>query len=528
MSYRKLYSPHDEVKKATENLFTVIPNRESEMMKNSSGAYVFTLDKWAQFERFLILGTTGNHYYVSEKQLTTVAAKSVIECINENPQKAVELVVTVSESGRALKNDPALFALALMISSENPHARQLVKNALPKVARTGTHILHFVDYADGMRGWGKTLKDTVANWYTSKNVDDLAYQVIKYQSRDGWSQRDVLRKAHPKSKENNSVFNWITNNKTDNVPVIVEAFENAKKASTVKEIVDLISNHNLPREAIPTVWLQKSEVWNALMQKMPLTALIRNLGKLSSVGLLDLGSVGQKKVIDVLTNNDYLKKSRIHPISVLIALNTYKNGHGLKGSNTWTVNTKIIDALDDAFYGSFNNVEPTNSNIMMALDVSGSMSMSYAMSIPMSPREITAAMALVIAKTEKNTEFYGFCNTFKPLNISPKQRLDDVIKTVSSLPFGRTDCSLPFTWALENKRNFDSFQVWTDNETNSGVKPHTVLNKYRNEINKEAKLIVCATTANDFTIADPTDSGSLDIVGFDANVPVIINNFIKK
>ena len=36
-----------------------------------------------------------------------------------------------------------------------------------------------------------------------------------------------------------------------------------------------------PREAIPTQSLNELEVWDALLQRMPLTALVRNLGKMS-------------------------------------------------------------------------------------------------------------------------------------------------------------------------------------------------------------------------------------------------------
>jgi len=55
------------------------------------------------------------------------------------------------------------------------------------------------------------------------------------------------------------------------LPQIVEAFEKAKKASSKAEIVALINDCDLPREAIPTQWLNEFEVWDALRQRMPLT-----------------------------------------------------------------------------------------------------------------------------------------------------------------------------------------------------------------------------------------------------------------
>jgi hypothetical protein len=45
--------------------------------------------------------------------------------------------------------------------------------------------------------------------------------------------------------------------------------------------------------------------------------------------------------MDKVGNQDILKRSRIHPFTVLIAWNQYKVGHGDKGKLTWTVNENI-------------------------------------------------------------------------------------------------------------------------------------------------------------------------------------------
>ena len=70
------------------------------------------------------------------------------------------------------------------------------------------------------------------------------------------------------------------------LPKLIEAFERVKRTSNVIEVVKLIDEFDLPREAIPTQWLNELEVWEALLQRMPLTALVRNLGKMTSIGLV--------------------------------------------------------------------------------------------------------------------------------------------------------------------------------------------------------------------------------------------------
>jgi 60 kDa SS-A/Ro ribonucleoprotein len=59
------------------------------------------------------------------------------------------------------------------------------------------------------------------------------------------------------------------------LPKLIEAFEQAKRASNAGEIVKLINEFDLPREAIPTQWLNEVVVWEALLERMPMTAMIR-------------------------------------------------------------------------------------------------------------------------------------------------------------------------------------------------------------------------------------------------------------
>ena len=89
------------------------------------------------------------------------------------------------------------------------------------------------------------------------------------------------------------------------------------------------------------------------MQKMPMTAMIRNLGKMSSIGLLRPGSNDTASVCQKLTNAESLKRSRLHPFNVLVALKTYQDGHGDKGKLVWTPAPEVIRALEEAFYKSF-------------------------------------------------------------------------------------------------------------------------------------------------------------------------------
>ena len=534
-----------------------IPGRESEMSKNNAGGFSFVVSPWDQLDRFLILGTEGGTYYTGERELTRDNARNVIRLIQEDGVRVVERVVEISESGRAPKNDPALFVLALASADDNDKTRQAAMTALPKVARIGTHLFHYAAFVDGLRGWGRALRRAVADWYLERPIDNLANQVIKYQKRDGWSHRDMLRLAHPVTEDatRQEIFKWVVGqgkaNCDENVlhPKII-AFEQAKRATSAKEIVSLIHAADLPREAIPTEFLKEAKVWEALLENMPMSAMIRNLATMTRVGLLKPMSSAERKVKDSLSNAEVLRKARVHPIQVLAAMLTYKSGRSARGDGVWTPVRSIVDALDSAFYGTFGNVTPTGKNTLLALDVSGSMTCGEIAGVPgLSPRVASAAMALITANVENSYEFIGFTGgrtggvwggtassngvknvgPVSVLNITPRMRLDDVIRLVHNLPFAGTDCSLPMLWALEQKLPIESFAVYTDNETYAGqMQPSQALAKYRKETGLAAKLAVVGMTATQFTIADPKDSGMMDVVGFDTAAPQLMSDFFSK
>ena len=233
--------------------------------------------------------------------------------------------------------------------------------------------------------------------------------------------------------------------------------------------------------------------------------------------------------------------------ALLAALRTYVAGHGVRGRNTWTPVTAIVDALDAAFYTAFENVEPTGKRLLLALDVSGSMMGGWVAGVPgLTPRDASAALALVTAATETRYEVVGFfagrggwksgrtsrwqglVDGLTPLAISPRQRLDDAVRKVSDLPFGGTDCALPMLYALDKEREIDVFVILTDSETWAGdIHPAQALADYRRASGIDARLVVVGMVSNAFSIADPNDPGQLDIVGFDTATPRLVSDFAR-
>jgi 60 kDa SS-A/Ro ribonucleoprotein len=514
----------------------------SDQRQNSAGGFVFIVDKWTRLDRFLVLGAEGGTYYVDEKKLTVDSAGCVKECLAEDGIRTINRIVEVSDAGRAPKNDPAIFALAMAAGDKNPKTRAAALMALPKVCRIGTHLFHFANDVQNFRGWGPALQKAVAGWYLNRSVDKLALQAVKYQQRDGWSHRDMIRLSHPTpdSPERNAIFRWMRGDgpmspkhaRRDrgvaDLPALIQAFEAVHApGADVAKAVELITTHHLPHECVPNELKSRPEIWEAMLPHMGQTALIRNLAKMTSVGLLKPMGKTTQDVAAVIADSSKLFAGRIHPISILLAMKTYASGHGLKGNLTWSPVREIVDALDEAFYLAFQAIEPTGKRFMLALDISGSMKSPISRT-SLQCREAAAAMAMATARAEKNWYLVGFTSGdgLTPIPISAKTRLDDAVRTCAALPMGGTDCALPMLHATAKKLEVDTFCVYTDNETWTGnIHPFQALRDYRNKSGIAAKLVIVGMTATEFSIADPSDAGMLDVAGFDAAVPGVISDF---
>lgn len=573
-----------------------IPGR-TDQVQNHAGGYVFQIDKFGQLRRFLTIGTTGGTFYVSESDLTVENAEVVIGLTAdvETHKKMVDEIVEISVSGRAPKQNPTLFALAVACQLGETEGKQYARSKVNEVVRTGSHLFTFVKYLQQFGGWSRGLRRAVSNWYTQMDPEKLALQLVKYRQRDGFTHRDVLRLAHPKIEDplaedshlgnrianleqviedqllesdavedeemlqmrrnlldslhleraqllqKRAAIDWTLKKPTaaEHVLPMLYAFDYAQRPG--ENVAAILDTQYLPWEALPDSAMNDAAVWERMvMNGMPITALVRQLPRLTNVGLLgfNAGMEFRQDIVELLTNADAVAKSLIHPIQVLVALKTYASGRGIR--STWQPDPQVIDALDEMFYLAFKNLEPTNLRRYDALDVSGSMGGRQAGNVNMSAREAGAALAMVSVQTEPRQITVGFSDgqpgngTYNPteesmvtdLGFSRRQRLDDVMTRVSTLRARKTDCSLPMLDAIRRDLEVDLFTVITDNETFFGnVHPSQALQAYRKHSGINAKLVVISLTPSKFSIADPRDAGMLDVSGFDAAVPVFINDF---
>ena len=351
-----------------------------------------------------------------------------------------------------------------------------------------------------------------------------------------WTLRDAMRLSHPKGVDPAVGEFILRGNITEDAPAILGGFKAMQNASSVKEVLAILAEHkNLPWETIPTQFLREPKVWKALFANNALNgqALVRNVTRLARIGAFkDMQFAADYAAR--LTDERMIERTRLHPLNYLNALVVHKDGqidrrggYGYWGgyrNKDWTTSSVIAGALEDGFYKAFKYVEPAGKATLVSLDVSGSMS-ATASGLDLTCAQVAAAMAMTVVRTEPAHMVMGFSTTYVDLGISKSDSLDSVLRKTSR-SFGGTDIAQPAIWAKSNGVKVETFVTITDNETWAGrTKPFQALKAYRDATNIPARQIVVGLNSTDFTVADPKDALSLDIVGGDANLPRLIAEF---
>lgn len=556
--------------------------------------------------RLLILGSRKNNYNTQLKNLTKEDCDYIKQEIqNGKGSEILDIVREVYTESRAPKQEVTMLMMALLCRAADVDLR-LKSLALLKEFRTISHLYSWKNCHASIanpltgqpsKGFGRAVKRAINEWalaYKDK-PKELAYQITKYMTREGWSFKNILQCTHlrtktgddrliapapaPKAQKGQGKANDVPPAEIDlvlryavngfaameelakksgladienGVYDYLKAVHDAKHFTETEEnkaqLIELIHKHRLAREQVPTWALADTDALLALLVNkkktqvtMPLTALLRNLGSMTSHQVL--ADEEELQLVQAhLLNPITIEKSRVHPVTVLMAWFTYRNGSGLRGQTCWRPHPSLVKTLEEMFYLSFKNVEPTDTSICFLIDGSGSMT-APSLCEGISNAEAAALLAMIFARSEThipNHAFYIFTAS-KIVNhrtttgltdvsdaIHAESTLDQVLQAVQRSDWGTTDISSGILEALKYKRKYGAFVVITDNDVNSGIKPSEAMKQYRAGMKlPNTKLAVIATQGTNLTIADPADPLMLDMVGFDSHGPKILQDFIR-
>jgi 60 kDa SS-A/Ro ribonucleoprotein len=532
-----------------------IPNRD--MVPNKAGGYSFKVEPEARILRFLILGSEGGTYYASEEKLTRENAATVEYMLDADAVRVSEIIEDVARHNRAARKNATLLATALMIAHPDELTRRIGYALVPEVCTIGTDWLMLAQYATSLRGWGRGLRRVFSRLYEQTEIERLAFQITKYASRtiDGstWTHADLVRLSHANPGDDparKTLFSWLALGPEKaklgrrKAFAVIRAAEEAKRSTDALRVASLVKEHGLTWEMVNSDLLSDPKVAVPLLATMPARALLRNLGRFTANGLLVKGGEVSALVVQRIDGMNW-EKARVHPHALFTASRTYSNGHGLRGKLSWTPVPEIVKALDAAFVNSLAMRNPMPGKTLIAIDCSGSMT-----SVCPDGLEVTqhaAAFGACLAHGG-DADFVQFHNWAFPMNVPKNPSVRKVMDAITES--GGTDCASPILYASGYRAaregsyyygrynkpqksaeavRYDQIVILTDGETWAGDTHVTEAQRtYINEVNRDCRFVFVAFTPSGTTLADRDDPGTMEVVGFDATAPRLIEDFVKR
>lgn len=511
------------------------------------------VDDKARLCRFLCYGSEGDIYTAREEvHVGMESAEALMTMLADGRgSEVVEDIRRYSQDGRAVSMGPCLFALAVCSQYSDMKTRQAAFKALKEVCQDPEYLFDFIQYKKDIKVdmktgiWGRALRKAISDWYNGQNAINLAVSVTKCKQRNGWSHQDLLKLSHTKPVNDAIalVCKYIMKgwkevqaeyadkeNSEEVLKVLsyLEVMEKVKHSCDETEVINLIEEHSLETDQLRTDHLKSKQVWKVLLKEMPLQSLMKRLGKMTTKKVLEPGSSDTHTVCDRIQNDTALKKAKIHPFSILVDLENYKKGQGYQGKTKWEPDGNIIQAMDSAFYKSLLHLDPMDKNLVLAVDITTSLS-SIVPGTSVSTAVAAAAITLFFASTETNTQVLAYSGgSLVPCSVSAGMTLEQVTAELVKSPSECTDCTLPMAWATENGKAVDVFVVLTNNPIWAfGASPVEALKKHRQKTGTFSKFVMCGLTSIGHAIADTPDRGVLSICGFDLGAVTLIRNIAQ-
>lgn len=470
------------------------------------------------------------------------------------------------ESDRNSRFYPLAYTLAVCARSTHQDVSRKAYMAIQTVCRTPEQLFMFLMYCQKslkLISWPRRHRTAIAKWYTAnpRYLDDpmlLAKHVTKYRRRHGFSHKGVLKSCHPNTSKCPEEIKFIIcyavkgiskanrlhqgeNGRIVSVMDFINDVDTLRKGKMPEDdVVALINKWELTWEQIPTVHLRSARIWEALLRLMPMTALLRNLGKLTMHGLLEPGSQGETETCSKLNNVGLLKDAKLHPIQILSSLNGYRRGQGFRSDRCiWNVNQNIVGSLTQAFMilltsSSQNPALPRN--VLVAINTRLAME-NHVVGIPlMNCKQTATALAMTLKQFQQSTHTvtFGSVGIARRLDfqlsvagiLDIESALDSVEQRSDDNP---TNFNAPLQYAMQNMNTVNAVIIMTDRLTEQDRNDiQRAYGNFKQNFPDVLFITVCFQNSEETSpVADPRDPNMLDVIGVDAEALDIILSFIS-
>ena len=471
---------------------------------NAAGAPAYTYSDAHALAQLAMTGTFGQTFY---QDPMTELAKTLDLAQRVDPSFLAKAAIYTRQEGH-MKDMPA-FLLAVL-SARDPILFQAV---FPRVVDNGKMLRTFVQIMrsgqTGRKSLGSAPKRMVANWLNV--ASDRA--ILQANVGNDPSLADVIKMVHPRpeSKARAALFAWIIGRPCDVslLPQTVQDFLRFKE--TGRGAVPDVPFQMLTQLSLSTKqWAQIAKNASWQMTRMNLNTFLRH-------GVLAMPDIRQQ-VADRLRDPALIAKARVFPYQLMTAYQAMSA----------EMPEVIRDALHDAMELSVRNVPKLRGQVVVAPDVSGSMSgavTGYRKGATTATRfvDVAALVSAAVLRRNRSATVLPFELRVREVQLEPRDTIMTNAKALADQWGGGTNCAAPLEWLLKKGRAPDLVVIVSDNQSwahahyqNGGTAMMRAWEKLKQR-NPKAKL-VCIDIAPYGTTQVAERADVLNIGGFSDTV----------
>jgi 60 kDa SS-A/Ro ribonucleoprotein len=459
-----------------------------------------------QVVQALMTATVNGAFYAEQKCLVAGVDKIFEKAAREDPEFFAKACVYAREEG-LIRLYPVV-GLAYL----QKYAKPWFHRAFSKVVKIPSDLL---DFATVLKSLGGKVGCSSVSKEVRKFMNNLSeYHVLKYGGKErgrGFNLRDMLLLSHPTPKDakQDAIFGYMIRDKVPlkkDCPQIF-AFNKLKQARTCEEAIKQIEDGKLPFEiAFGSLSFKPGDdLWSAVVDQMPVFALLRNLNNLDKHGLIKAKKELLKQRFD---DAESVRKSRIMPFEF------YKAWENIKDES---LKKMVAKALEH----SMESLDKVYGKTSVQIDQSGSMGTDL--------RRVAMIFGYMIAKrSTKGSLVHAFntgCEEIEDIGDS----LPKFVENYRGLLNGGTDTGCVVQDLLRKNLKVDNIVIFTDEQQNSGSSFYRVIRQYRSQVNPEVKVVIVDVSAYAKSGGMVPDSmpNSTYVYGWSGVVPQLVAGFSR-
>jgi len=413
---------------------------------NEAGSAAYLRSAESALAQYAVTGCLNGVFYAdAQMQLEQVLAM----CAEVSAEFVMKTAIYARRRAH-MKDMPALLLAHLAVRDG-----ELLAKAFPLVIDNGRMLRNFVQILRsgvvGRKSLGTRPKRLVQRWLEQANVDRILSAAVGEKP----SLADVIRMVHPKPRdaEREALYAWLIGkpHRAEALPELVRQFEGFK-LQPGDDVPDLPFQY---LTALPLT----AEHWKAIARRSSWQATRMNLNTFQRHGVFqDAGLV--ELVAARLRDEQAIAKARVFPYQLMTA---YQAAAG-------ELPPAIVEALQDAMELATRNVPRVAGEVVVAVDVSGSMASpvtGHRRGATSAVRcvDVAALIAACIKRVNPSARVLPFAEALREVRLNARDSVMTQAAQLAALLGGGTNVSAPLASLNAKRVDVDLLVLVSDNQS---------------------------------------------------------------